>query len=369
MTENTNNITLPATVVGDDSACVDVVKDIVNVPPTPLEQESSINKKLKAWIDAEKITPEEANELLMAITAESIYSVKHEKEDVKKNEVGKSGEACCVDTSVADDVTKDVAAEDASKHKTSQNSFVYDFRHNLYDMLCSLGDAFTADEEPLLHEEIKTIRDMKHEDYPLHVTYVKDWHSKVSGVYKRIRLGEEAAFLESLNSVDVLKRIGFTRMYTDPGTTDDSKNVLLKYVTSLNRDAALFHGIPQGVMDRIDSISESCDPSTMSIQDMVDIAQKTWKSIKPEEMRDVGAAIPGLLDAMGGESGISSMMQQYMPPGMDVGKIFDLVKSMGGMAPPSADGSGASGISTLMSTLASSGIDLGTIASMMGQGK
>jgi hypothetical protein len=364
--ENTNNVTKASSSSDDVLIKEDVV--VVSTPvssstasvPTPISLgESSINKKLKAWIDAEKITPEEANELLMAISTESIYSVKHEKEDTEKNEVEKTGEAC---------LASHVTGEDGdSAHKTSQNSFVYDFKHNLYDMLCSLGEAFLSDEEPALHEEIKTIKEMSHEDYDLQVTLVKDWHSKVSGVYKRIRLGEEDSFLESLNSVDVLKRIGFTRMYTDPGTTNESKNVLLKYITSLNRDAALFHGIPQGVMDRIDSISESCDPSKMSVQDMVDMAQKTWKSIKPEEMRDVGAAIPGLLDAMGGESGISAMMQQYMPPGMDVGNIFDLVKSMGGLDPTASGGSGASGISTLMSTLASSGLDLGTIAGMMGK--
>ena len=293
---------------------------------------------LQAWIASGKITVEDAENMRHVIKTDDVIIKEDDKEDDGDKE------------------------EDKDEKKPRINSFVVEFMRELNDMLVSLASAFDNEEMPTLHSEIKTINEIN--EYEQQEAYVRDWHAKLSSVYKTIRVGNEDAFLSALTTVDVLRRVNFVAMYTDSGTDAESRAVLLNYISSLNRDAGLFHGLTPSVMEKLDKLSDMCqDPSTMSLQDIMKVAQNTWATLKPEDMREVGTALPSLFDAVGGEHGITSMLHQYgmIPPGMDMGEMLKR-----GMSMTQSMGNSSIGElgSSLMSNLSASGLDMGTLASV-----
>ena len=305
-----------------------------------LETRTSSNSILKVWIDSGKISVEDAEHMRQVISDDTKIAA------CTKNESG----------------SESGSGEYKSEDKPRINSFVVEFMRELSDMLVSLASAFDIDEMPTLHSEIKTINDIT--EYSEQEAYVRDWHAKLSSVYKTIRVGNEEAFLSALTTVDVLNRVHFVSMYTDSGTDAESRAVLLNYISSLNRDAGLFHGLTPSVMEKLDKLSDMCqDPSTMSLQDIMKVAQNTWATLKPEDMREVGTALPSLFDAVGGEHGITSMLHQYgmIPAGMDMGEMLKR-----GMSMTQSMGNSSIGEigSSLMSNLSASGLDMGTLASV-----
>ena len=297
---------------------------------------------LQAWIASGKITVEDAENMRHVIKTDDVIIKEDDKEDDKEDGGDKE--------------------EDKDDKKPRINSFVVEFMRELNDMLVSLASAFDNEEMPTLHSEIKTINEIN--EYDQQEAYVRDWHAKLSSVYKTIRVGNEDAFLSALTTVDVLRRVNFVAMYTDSGTDAESRAVLLNYISSLNRDAGLFHGLTPSVMEKLDKLSDMCqDPSTMSLQDIMKVAQNTWATLKPEDMREVGTALPSLFDAVGGEHGITSMLHQYgmIPPGMDMGEMLKR-----GMSMTQSMGNSSIGElgSSLMSNLSASGLDMGTLASV-----
>jgi hypothetical protein len=129
---------------------------------------------------------------------------------------------------------------------------------------------------------------------------MEKYHEVVAPFYDACRVRDESVIAE-ISKVSFLSDLDLLGKWSDPDFHPESKENLWAYIDELNNCASLFFGVPQGMMETIETkardIAEKIKKGEMNMQDinLEQLGQSIVEGVSQEEMEGFEANLPSLV--------------------------------------------------------------------------